>query len=94
MTVRKGEVLAENSKFDIFSQFRSKLAITHTIAITWKEKYDAVVVHCSLRLCGDRMKMCLPKKKIFWGGETSTSPWVPYRSKFQPLGRLFRPSRP
>ena len=35
-----------------------KLAIIHTIAIKWKEKYSAVVVDChhSLRLYGDRMK--------------------------------------
>ena len=59
----------------IFCHFRSKLAITHTIVIKWKEKYNAVVVDChhSLRLCGDRMKMSLPKKKLFflgggWGG--------------------------
>ena len=45
-----------------------KLAITHTIAIKWKEKYDAVVVDCHhrLRLCGDRMKMGLHKKGIFY----------------------------
>ena len=33
------------------------------MAITWKEKYNAVVVDCSLRFCGDRIKMSLPKKK-------------------------------
>ena len=48
--------------------------ITHIIAIKWKEKYNAVVVggdrsHHSL--CGDRMKMSLPKKKFF--RETPTS---------------------
>ena len=45
------------------------LAITHTIAIKWKEKYDAVVVDChhSLRLCGERMKMSLNKKDLFLG---------------------------
>ena len=45
--------------YDIFCQFRSQLAITHTIIIKWKEKYDAVVVDChhNLHLCGDRMKM-------------------------------------
>ena len=42
--------------------------MTHTIAIKWKEKYDAVVVDChrppsSLCLCGDRMKMSLSLKK-------------------------------
>ena len=54
--------------YDIFCQFRSKLAITHTIAIKWKEKYDAVVVDChhSLRLCAARMKTSLPKKKSFF----------------------------
>ena len=30
--------------YSIFCQFRSKLAITLTIIIKWKEKYDAVVV--------------------------------------------------
>ena len=67
----------------IFCQFRSKLAILHTIAIIWKEKNNAVVVDCSLHLCGDRMKMSLPKKKIFliFFRETPTSPWVPFRGK-------------
>ena len=49
------------------------------------------------------MKMSLPKKKkkkkkkiffFFFFRETPTSPWVPFRAKFRPLGRLFRPSRP
>ena len=49
------------------------------------------------------MKMSLPKKKkkkifffffFFFLRETPTSPWVPFRAKFRPLGRLFRPSRP
>ena len=64
-----------------FCQFRSKLAITHTIAIKWKEKYDAVVVDChhSLSLCGDRMKTSLP----------STSPWFPCRAKFGPYDDYF-----
>ena len=54
-----------------------------------------------MHLCGDRMKMSLPKKKkkkkknfFFFFRETPTSPWVPFRAKFRPLGRLFRPSRP
>ena len=45
--------------------------------------------------------MSLPKKKkkkkknfFFFFRETPTSPWVPFRVKFRPLGRLFRPSRP
>ena len=63
-----GRSYSEN--YCIFCQYRSKLAITPTIAIKWKEKYDAVVVDC-------------PKKKF---------PWVPFRTKFQFLGRLFRPS--
>ena len=66
MTVRcQGEIIAQN--YGIFCQFRSQLAISHTIAIKWKEKYDAVVVDChhSLRLCGDKMKMSLPKKNYF-----------------------------
>ena len=54
--------MAQN--YAIFYLFRSKLAITHTTATKWKEKYDAVVEDCqhSLRLCGDRMKMSHPKK--------------------------------
>ena len=31
---------------------------------------------------------------LFFFRETPTSPWVPFRAKFRPLGRLFRPSRP
>ena len=46
--------------------------------------------HHSLGLCGDRMKMSL----LIFFRETPTSPWVPFRAKFRPLGRLFRPSRP
>ena len=38
------------------------------------------------------------KKKIFFFffffRETPTSPWVPFRAKFRPPGRPFRPSRP
>ena len=51
--------------YSIFCQFRSNLAITHTIAIKWKGKYNAVVVDCqhSLGLCGDRKKKNPPKKK-------------------------------
>ena len=54
--------------YGVFSQLRSKLAITHTFAMKWKEKYDAVVVDChhSLHLCGDRMKMSITKKKFFF----------------------------
>ena len=52
-----------------------------------------------MHLFGDRMKMSLPKKKkkiffFFFFRETPTSPWVPFRTKFRPLGRLYRPSRP
>ena len=39
----------------------------------------------------------LKKKKknfFFFFRETPTSLWVPFRAKFRPLGRLFRPSRP
>ena len=45
--------------YGIFCQYISKLSITHTIAIKWKEKYNAVVVDChhTLHLCGYRMKM-------------------------------------
>ena len=55
--------------YSIFCQFRSTLVLTHTIAIKRKEKYNAEVVdcHCSLRLCGDRMKMSLPKKSVYSG---------------------------
>ena len=31
---------------------------------------------------------------FFFFRETPTSPWVSFRAKFRPLGRLFRPSRP
>ena len=72
--------------YGIFCQFRSKFAITQTIAIKWKEKYDAVVVDC--HHCGDRMEMSF----FFW--ETPTSPWVLFRVKVLPLWRLFCPSRP
>ena len=45
----------------------ANLAITYTIAIKWKEKYNAVVhvvdCHYSLCLCDDREKMSLPKEK-------------------------------
>ena len=52
MTVRYGEVISQNE--GIFCEFRSKLAITHTIAIKKKIKYDAVVgCHHSLCLCRD-----------------------------------------
>ena len=49
--------------YGMFCRIRSKLAITNTIAIEWKEKYVAVVVDChhSFCLCGDRMKMSLTK---------------------------------
>ena len=72
--------------------FRSKLAITHPIAIKWKVKYDAVVVDCqhSLCFCGAKMKMNPLKKKI---QETPSSPLVPFRAKFRPQRQLFRPSR-
>ena len=60
--------------YGIFCQFRSKLAITHTLAIKWKEKYNALVVDC--HHCGDKMKMSLPK---YFLRETPTSPWVPFR---------------
>ena len=58
LTVGRSDLGRRDNKigrnYSIFCQFRSKLAITHTIAIKWKEKYDAVVVDChhSLRLCG------------------------------------------
>ena len=39
--------------------------------------------------------MSLPKKKkFFFFRETPTSPWVPFRAKFRPLGRLFSLSCP
>ena len=65
--------------YGIFCQLRSKLAITHTIVIKWKEKYDAVVVDCyhSLRLCSDRMKMSPPpqkKRKNFFLGRLPLLP--------------------
>ena len=74
--------------YSIFCQFRSKFKpIKHTIAIKWKEKYNADIVNCyhSLSVCGDRMKMSLHqkykgKKNLFFR-ETPTSPWVQFRSK-------------
>ena len=58
--------MAQN--YDIFCQFRSRLAISQAIAIKWKEKYDAVVVDCnhSLRLCGEVTEWkWVSLKKIF-----------------------------
>ena len=54
---------------DIFCQFGSKLAISHTFAIKLMEKYDVVVVDCphSFGFCDDRMKMSLPEKKKLLG---------------------------
>ena len=55
-------------KYRILCQFRSKLAITHTIGMKRKEKYNAVVVDChhSLYLCDDRMKISLPRFFFFF----------------------------
>ena len=36
----------------------------------------------------------LKQKKNFFFSETPTSPWVPFRAKFRPLGQVFHPSRP
>ena len=90
MTVKQGEVVAQS--YNIFCQYRRKLAMTHTTAIKWKEEYDAVVVDChlSLHLCGNRMKMSLPKKNFF--RETPTSPWVPFRVKLRPIAQIFCPN--
>ena len=56
---------SDRENYGIFCQFGSKLAIAHTIAIKWKEKYDAVVglvnCHHSLLLCGRLMRMSHPK---------------------------------
>ena len=58
---------------------------------------DNVTTAC---ICVVTIKVSLPKKKkkkkifFFFFRETPTSPWVPFRAKFRPLGRLFRPSRP
>ena len=67
--------------YGIFCQFRSKLAITHTIAIRWKEKFDAVVVDCyqTLHLCGDRMKIYI------FLGRLPLLPGPHLGQKFQPL---------
>ena len=85
--------MAQN--YDIFCPFKSKLAITYTISIKSKDKYDAVVVDCyhSLRLRGQN-EMSLPKKYIYIFRESSTSPWVPFKAKFRCLGRQFCPSLP
>ena len=58
-----------------------------------KEIYDAMEVDChhSLRSCGDKMKMSLPKikkKKYFFLRKTPNSPCVPFRAKFHPSGPL------
>ena len=74
--------------YGIFCQFRSKLAITHTIAIKWKEKNNAVVVDCH-----HRMKMSLPKKKKKFKGDSYFFEG-PIWAKFRPLVWLFCPSRP
>ena len=76
--------------FSVSLEANLNLAITYTIAVKWKEKYDAVVVECHhrRRFCGDRMKMSLPirkKKKIFFFSMTPTSPCVLFRAKCQPL---------
>ena len=85
---------SDREKLVIFCQFRSKLAITHTIAIKWKEKYDDC--HHTLHLCGDRIKMSLPQKVDFYifFKETPSSPWVPFRKNFRPPEQLFCPSCP
>ena len=62
MTGRQGEVIVQNH--GIFCQLRSKSAITHAVAIEWKERYDAVVV-VDCHNCGDRMKMSLPEFYCF-----------------------------
>ena len=46
------------------------------------------IFHHNLCLCGIRMKMSLHKKRFFFR-ETPTSPWVPFRVKFRPLGHYF-----
>ena len=53
-----------------------------------------VVCHHSLHLCRWVSLKKKKKKKNFFFRETPTSPWVPFRAKFRPLGRLFRPCRP
>ena len=57
-----------------------------------------VVCHHNLHLCGWVSLKKKKKKKFFFFffffRETPTSPWVPFRAKFRPLKRLFRPSRP
>ena len=63
--------------------------ITHTIAIKWNEKYDAVVVDChhSLCLCGDRMKKSptVPKKIVFFvGGRLPLLPGAHLEQRFVP----------
>ena len=50
------KLLGKITAFSVSLEAYLNLAITHTSAIKWKEKYDAVVVDChhSLRFCGDR----------------------------------------
>ena len=64
--------------------------------------YDNVTTAC-ICLVTEWKWVSLKKKKkkkkffffffFFFFRETPTSPWVPFRAKFRPLGRLFRPSR-
>ena len=66
------------------ASLESKLAIIHTIATKWKEKYDALVVDCRHRLCscGDIENESL-KKVVYLGRLTSL------RALFRPRGTLW-----
>ena len=83
-----------SAKLRHFCQLRCKLAIIHTIAIKWKEKYDAVVADChhNLCFCGDRTKMGFPKKKYL--GRLPLLPGSHLRQNFDTLGRQLCPSGP
>ena len=55
---------------------------------------DNVTIACICVVTEWKWVSLKKKKKNFFLRETPTSPWVPFRAKFRPLGRLFRPSRP
>ena len=73
--------------YGIFCQFRSKLAITHTIAIKWKEEYDAVVVDCHLSWQNENIS--LPKKGFFFLGRLPLLPGSHLGGYFSTQGDYF-----
>ena len=71
----------------------------HTTDIKLKiNKLQWYLIAITTCLWNELMKILKKKKKkkksfFFFYRETPTS-WAPFRAKFRPLGRLFRPSRP